>query len=166
MIAISVHGLDHHVGPAHSYPSVRLFPGRGLGRRPGTRVYEALSAKPRADCSSGLVPHSAPPFLSGGRGEGPRAVSLEMGTGISPFRLCRHPRTDSVPFGIGRGAGLSVQAACEGCSLGDFRTLPSLLLCAPFFGVAGLGSGVLSLCQAPVACLGEESTHGWRRVWR
>ena len=85
VIAISAHGIDRHVGPAHSYPSGRLFPGRGSGRRPGTRVYQALSAKPRTDCSSGLVPHSAPPFLSGGRWEGRRAVSPEMGTGISPF---------------------------------------------------------------------------------
>lgn len=40
VIAISVHGLDHHVGPAPPYPSVRLFQGRGLGE--GVQGHECM----------------------------------------------------------------------------------------------------------------------------
>lgn len=49
-----------------------------------------------------------------------------------------------MPFGIGRGAGLSVQAACEGSSLGDLRTgvfcLPSSFA-SPFLELQDLGLG-------------------------
>lgn len=53
-----------------------------------------------------------------------------------------------MPFGIGRGAGLSVQAACEGSSLGDLRTgvfcLPSSFA-SPFLELQDLGLGCFLL---------------------
>ena len=82
---------------------------------------EALSAKRRTELFPGPIPLSPHGFLSGGQWEG-TVLSLPRGGNR------HHPFPSSPPdipgltvyFRIGRGYGLSIQAAREGSSLGGF----------------------------------------------